>query len=55
MLRNPKALKAVGVKGAASRGKPTKTQKPVATRSAHEAARTDPYFRAAFQLSGDWR
>ena len=55
MLRHPRELEALGVKGA-TRGKPRK----LATERAEgdvldQTDSTDPFFWAAFQLSGDWR
>jgi CHAT domain-containing protein len=56
MLRHPKELEAMGVKGAGTRGRirDLKAGDPKPRETA-DGARTDPYFWAAFQLSGDWR
>jgi CHAT domain-containing protein/Tfp pilus assembly protein PilF len=56
MLRHPKELEEMGVKGAATRGKirDLKNNDRKNTEIT-AAAHTDPYFWAAFQLSGDWR
>lgn len=54
MLRHPQELEGMGVEGAAPRGQPRKLADK-ATTTATSKGRTDPYFWAAFQLSGDWR
>lgn len=56
MLRHPHELEAMGVTGAATRGLGSSTRRvDPATSSDETVERTDPYFWAAFQLSGDWR
>ena len=56
MLRHPNELAEMGVQGARTRGKPRKLNtKPGSKPVDSTTDRTDPYFWAAFQLSGDWR
>jgi CHAT domain-containing protein/Flp pilus assembly protein TadD len=56
MLRHPKELEEMGVTSAATRGLMQKTQQvDPAKKSIGTVERTDPFFWAAFQLSGDWR
>jgi CHAT domain-containing protein/tetratricopeptide (TPR) repeat protein len=56
MLRHPKELEEMGVRGVGTRGRirdlKADDPKPI---NAGDVQRTDPYFWAAFQLSGDWR
>ena len=56
MLRHPKELEAMGVKNVRTRGEP-RDPKPTITNPTqpNSNGKTDPYFWAAFQLSGDWR
>ena len=56
MLQHPDELEAMGVRGTSARGllsKSTRVDATDGTAASHR--RTDPYFWAAFQLSGDWR
>jgi CHAT domain-containing protein len=56
MLRHPQELEELGVTGAATRGLGGRTQQVDPTKkSVGSVDRTDPFFWAAFQLSGDWR
>jgi CHAT domain-containing protein len=56
MLRHPKELEAMGVSGAANRGLGGRSQQVTATNNDNQSfPTTDPFFWAAFQLSGDWR
>jgi len=56
LLRHPKELEEMGVSGAATRGLIRRTkQVDPRQKSVGIVDRTDPYFWAAFQLSGDWR
>ena len=56
ILRNPKELEAKGVRGVTTRGLGTSSQRvdPADIPPILDSF-TDPYFWAAFQLSGDWR
>ena len=53
MLRHPKELTAMGVDQASPRGLGTTSKRVKTTQK--QSNRTNPYFWAAFQLSGDWR
>jgi CHAT domain-containing protein len=56
MLRHPKELEDMGIVGATTRGGVADLPKRAKTpRPAGSILRTDPFFWAAFQLSGDWR
>jgi CHAT domain-containing protein len=56
MLRHPKELEEMGVTGAATRGLGSTSKEVDPTREVNGTVeRTDPFFWAAFQLSGDWR
>lgn len=54
MLRHPQELAAMGVNDAMTRGKP-RERKPDDAGQRKAKDRTDPFFWAAFQLSGDWK
>jgi CHAT domain-containing protein/Tfp pilus assembly protein PilF len=54
MLRNPDKLKTLGVENPTLRGK-GKLPKVIERSEKSKSARTDPFYWAAFQLSGDWR
>ena len=55
MLRHPDELNRLGIKGA-TRGKPRKlANKQKEGDVLNQSDRTDPFFWAAFQLSGDWK
>jgi len=56
MLRHPDELEQMGVRDAAARGLGGRTQRVDTTNDPRgKTLRTDPYFWAAFQLSGEWK